>query len=113
MQRKSKYNAVKTVVDGIKFDSKAEARRYKVLKGMEQAGEIKDLQLQPEFELVPHYKSPADGHTVRALKYRADFRYIESGKLIIEDVKGRRTDVYRIKKKLFEYKYGIPIRETK
>lgn len=113
MQRRNKFNAIHTEVDGIKFDSKAEARRYKVLKAMECDGKIKDLQLQPEFELVPHYKSPANGRMVRAIKYRADFQYIEGGQIVVEDVKGRKTDVYKLKKKLFEYRYGMPIREVK
>lgn len=108
----NKFNAKKTVVDGIKFDSKAEARRYMVLRGMEERGEIKYLQLQPEFELQPRYTSP-DGHVVRALKYRADFSYMEDGKFVVEDVKGIKTQVYKLKKKLFEYKYGIQIKETK
>jgi hypothetical protein len=50
---------------------------------------------------------------VRAIKYRADFQYIEGGQIVVEDVKGRKTDVYKLKKKLFEYRYGMPIREVK
>lgn len=109
----NKFNAKKTVVDGIKFDSKAEARRYMVLKDMEKRGEIAGLVLQPEFELQPRYKSPADGHIVRPIKYRADFIYTAKGETVVEDVKGRKTPVYELKKKLFEYKYGMPIKETK
>lgn len=109
----NKFNAKKTVVDGIKFDSKAEARRYKALKEMERSGEIESLVLQPEYELQPHYRSPGTGKTVRAIKYRADFQYKENGKTVVEDVKGKKTDVYKLKKKLFEYRYGVPIKETK
>ena len=109
----NKYNAKKTMIDGIRFDSKAEAKRYEVLSELEQNGEIECLVLQPEFVLQPHYKSPLDGHTVRAVKYRADFLYTKDGETVVEDVKGVRTPVYKLKKKLFEYKYGIAIKETK
>ena len=103
-----KYHNTKTVIDGIKFDSKLEAERYAQLKMMERAGVIRDLELQPEYELIPSFKK--DGKTWRKTVYKADFRYIlaEDDKTIIEDVKGSIsviTDVFRIKQKLFEYKY--------
>ena len=103
-----KYHNKKTVIDGIKFDSKIEAERYAQLKMMERAGVIRDLELQPEYELIPSFKK--DGKTWRKTVYKADFRYIlaENDKTIIEDVKGSTaviTDVFRLKQKLFEYKY--------
>ena len=103
-----KYHNKKTVADGIKFDSKLEAKRYAQLKIMERAGVIRDLELQPEYELIPSFKK--DGKTWRKTVYKADFRYIlaEDDKTIIEDVKGSTaviTDVFRLKQKLFEYKY--------
>lgn len=103
-----KYHNTKTVLDGIKFDSKLEAERYAQLKMMECAGVIRDLELQPEYELIPSFKK--DGKTWRKTVYKADFRYIlaEDDKTIIEDVKGSIsviTDVFRLKQKLFEYKY--------
>ena len=103
-----KYHNTKTVADGIKFDSKLEAERYAQLKMMERAGIIPDLELQPEYELIPSFKK--DGKTWRKTVYKADFRYIlaENDKTIIEDVKGSIsviTDVFRLKQKLFEYKY--------
>lgn len=103
-----KYHNTKTVADGIKFDSKLEAERYAQLKMMERAGVIRDLELQPEYELIPSFKK--DGKTWRKTVYKADFRYIlaEDDKTIIEDVKGSAamiTDVFRLKQKLFEYKY--------
>ena len=103
-----KYHNTKTVADGIKFDSKLEAERYAQLKMMERAGVIRDLELQPEYELIPSFKK--DGKTWRKTVYKADFRYIlaEDDKTIIEDVKGSTaviTDVFRLKQKLFEYKY--------
>lgn len=102
----SKYHARKTEVDGIVFDSKREAARYQELRQMEQAGLIEDLQLQQRFELIPkHGKN-------RAVYYVADFVYLQSGHRIVEDCKGFRTDVYKLKKKLFEYRYDTEILET-
>ena len=103
-----KYHNKKTFIDGIKFDSKLEAERYAQLKMMERAGVIRDLELQPSFELIPSFKK--DGKTWRKTVYKADFRYIlcEDDKTIIEDVKGSTaviTGVFRLKQKLFEYKY--------
>ena len=103
-----KYHNKKTVADGIKFDSRLEAERYAQLKMMERAGAIRDLELQPEYELIPSFKK--DGKTWRRTVYKADFRYIlaEGDRIIIEDVKGSTaviTDVFRLKQKLFEYRY--------
>lgn len=103
-----KYHNIKISVDGIKFDSKLEAERYEQLKILERAGVIRDLELQPEYELIPSFKK--DGKTWRKTVYKADFRYIlcENNIIIIEDVKGSTaviTDVFRLKQKLFEYKY--------
>lgn len=103
-----KYHNTKTVADGIKFDSKLEAKRYAQLKILERAGVIRALELQPSFELLPSFRK--NGKTWRKTVYKADFRYIlcEDDKTIIEDVKGSTaviTDVFRLKQKLFEYKY--------
>lgn len=104
MRRTHKYGARKTIVDGVKFDSRAEAGRYIYLKSLERDGEITDLELQPEFELQPKYKK--DGKTVRAIKYIADFKYINSdGEIVIEDVKGMETTEFKLKRKMFEYKF--------
>lgn len=104
-KKKSKYSAVKTKVNGIKFDSKKEARRYKELKILEKADEIKSLELQPRFLLQEKFKYA--GKTIRKIEYVADFRYIdEKGNTIVEDVKGMKTEVYKIKKKIFLKIYG-------
>lgn len=110
----SKYNSRKTVVDGITFDSKKEAKRYEELKKMEQEGLIQGLELQVPFELVPSFTIVIDGKKKkrRNMKYIADFVYYENGNKVVEDVKGRKTDVYKLKKKLFEYKYKVTIKET-
>jgi hypothetical protein len=99
----NKYNARKTVIDGIKFDSKKEAARYCELKILLQAGEITDLELQPVFILQDAFTK--NGKKYRAIKYIADFRYKDYGKIVVEDSKGFRTPVYLLKKKMFEYKY--------
>lgn len=102
----NKYNASKTVVDGIRFDSRAEARRYRELKLLQRAGEIKDLELQPSFLLIERFK--CCGKTYRDTRYIADFAYIEikTGLHVVEDVKGVETEVFRLKKKLFLKRYG-------
>ena len=107
---RSKYHAKKTVVDGITFDSKREAERYLVLKGMEEDGTIEDLRRQVRYELIPAFD--VDGRHYRPVFYVADFVYVEDGKEVVEDVKGMRTDVYRLKSKLFARRYGMSIRET-
>jgi len=99
----SKYNARRTTIDNITFDSKREAERYCELKILLWAGLISELELQPTFVLVPSFTK--NGIHYRDIKYIADFRYIENGKTIIEDVKGLKTDVYKIKRKLFEREY--------
>lgn len=107
---RSKYHAKKTVVDGITFDSRKEADRYLVLKGMEEDGSIEVLRRQVRYELVPAFD--VDGRHYRPVFYVADFVYVEDGKTVVEDVKGVRTDVYRLKSKLFARRYGMSIKET-
>ena len=112
MAKKNKFNAVKTEVDGIMFDSKKEARRYIVLKQMQWNKEISRLVLQPKFILQEKFVSAVDG-IVRAITYRADFMYSvtdEYGitKDVIEDVKGgtaTQTDVFKLKWKMLRYVY--------
>lgn len=107
----SKYYSKKAIVDNIKFDSKKEANYYLKLKMLERAGAIKDLELQKEYILQDNFK--LNNKTIRKIKYKADFSYISTSddKLHIVDVKGFKTEVYKLKKKLFEYKYGIEIEE--
>lgn len=103
--RYNKYHNNKTEIDGIVFDSRLEANRYKELKLLERAGTIKDLELQPTFELIPAFKK--DKRTFRKTTYKADFKYFdkEKNKTIVEDTKGFLTDIYKLKRKLFEYTY--------
>lgn len=108
--RRNKYGNRKVRVDGILFDSEAEAIRYGQLKLMENAGSIAGLTLQPVFVLAPSVIM--GGRKKPPLRYLADFAYYENGQLIVEDVKGCLTDVYRVKRHLMRSVHGIEIRET-
>lgn len=109
---RSKYHSKKVIIDGIPFDSIKEGNFYIKLKLLQKSGVIKDLELQKEYLLQEKFK--INGKTRREITYRADFSYIsiEDDKLHVVDVKGFRTEIYRLKKKLFEYKYGIEIEEV-
>ena len=99
----NKYKNRKIVVDNIKFDSILEANRYQELKLLQRAKQISNLRLQVPFLLQEGFKK--NGKTHREIKYIADFVYEENGQTIVEDTKGICTEVFRIKQKLFEYKY--------
>jgi len=105
MAKHSKYGNIRTVVDGIKFASKAEASRYVLLREHQRQGEISDLEMQPKFPISLKNKP--------ICSYFADFRYVRNGVTVIEDVKGVKTPIYRLKKKLTEAKYGIKITEIR
>lgn len=118
----NKYNAKETVIDGMVFDSKKEARRYALLKALEEAGEISGLKRQVEFVLIPEQREPDTvgsrggihkGKLLeRKVSYVADFVYMENGNLVVEDAKGMRLPDYVIKRKLLLYIHGIQIREV-
>lgn len=110
--KRHKYHAVKTTVDGITFDSKAEARRYQELKMLEKAGQIVSLECQPIYAL--HVCG------VHLGDYRADFRYIPRSthpdfayKRVTEDVKGCDTPMSRWKRKHVKAQYGIDVQIVK
>jgi hypothetical protein len=107
----SKYHSKKTTVDGITFDSIREANRWQELRILERAGEIKNLRRQVKFTILEGYEIA--GRKVSPVQYIADFYYTDTktGKRVIEDAKGYRTDVYKLKKKMFEKRYGIEITE--
>ena len=112
MRNRSKYHSKKVIIDGIKFDSKKESEEYLRLKVLEKQGLIKDLELQKEYLLQD--KFVINGKTRRKITYRADFVYydVREKKQHVIDVKGFRTELYKLKKKLFEYKYGVEIEEV-
>jgi hypothetical protein len=100
----SKYGNTKVVIDGHKFDSKAESKYYVQLKWLKQAKQIKDFKLQPRFLLLESYKK--NGKTIRKTEYVADFEITNlNGSLEIVDVKGVETPEFKLKKKLFEHRY--------
>ena len=107
----SKYHAKRIYMYDRWFASKAEAARYQELKLLEAAGEISDLQTQVTFELLPGFRDP-EGHKHLPTKYIADFVYRQNGRTIVEDKKGFRTDVFKLKKKLMWIKHGVWVKET-
>lgn len=98
--------AVKTVVDGICFDSKKEARRYAFLREREKLGEVSEIQVHVKFVLQEGFVAK-DGKKIRPITYTPDFLYREYGDLVAEDVKGWKEPVYLLKKKLFMYKFPM------
>lgn len=125
--RRRKYGNTKITVDGIQFDSKREAARYQELKLLERAGVISFLQRQTKFQLIPEQHAPSNAVYTKGPRkgqrkpgkllehecsYIADFCYIQNGETVVEDAKGYRTEVYRLKKKLMLERYGIHIREV-
>jgi len=100
----SKMRNVRTVVDGITFDSRAEANRYVELKALMRSGEVRLFVRQPRFLLTPGFEK--NGEWFGKTEYVADFLVIYAdGRTVIEDVKGRRTRMYIDKRKQFELKY--------
>lgn len=104
-QKPAKYRAVPCYVDGIRFDSKKEARRYAELLLLDVHDEIVGLERQ-----VP-YDISIKG--TRICRYYLDFRYhdAKTGKVHHEDVKGVRTPVFRLKKRMVEATFGFEIEE--
>lgn len=102
----NKYRAIKTEVDGIKFDSKKEAKRYIELKYMEEHGEISNLRRQVKYILIPK------NDKFRECSYKADFVYIQNGEEIVEDVKGVKSKEFKIKEKLFYHIFKKNIKIT-
>ena len=101
-----KFGNQPTVRNGIHFASKKEAERYSVLKILEMSGRIAELECQPSFDIVVN--------GTKVCRYVADFRYIENGQTIVEDVKSEptKTSSYRLKKKLMLAVHGISIAEV-
>lgn len=102
----NKFHAKKTIYNGVTYDSKKEANRAYYLHILELAGKVTNLERQKRFELQEKYTNNK-GEKIRAIEYIADFFYFDTEKRqwIVEDTKGFRTPEYKIKKKIFEYKY--------
>lgn len=114
LMRRHKYNARRTFQDGQWFDSAREANRWNELHLMQRAELIVDLNRPGDYEVFPAY-TRSDGKRIRSIKYRPDFEYLdtETGQRVVEDVKGIETQVFKLKRKLFEHRYGIVIRIVK
>lgn len=118
----NKYRNKKVTRNGITYDSKKEADRHAVLRLLERAGKISDLQRQVKFVLIPAQYEPdtvgkrgggKKGKLIeRECSYIADFVYEENGKKVVEDTKGFRTADYKIKRKLMLFMHDIRIKET-
>lgn len=116
-KKRSKYNNQSVEIDGFKFQSKKEGRRYEGLKLLVQAGQISDLRMQVSYVLNEAVKYAGEKRKTPAMKYIADFVYTEvaTGQLVVEDVKSavtRKLRPYRMKKHLLMVIYGIEIREV-
>jgi hypothetical protein len=109
----AKYRSKPTTVDGIRFASKKEARRYSELKLLEQAGAISDLEIQPVFPIViagkPVLLRSSGYPNGRKAKYLADFAYVERDERVVEDVKGMDTPLSALKRALVEAIYGVKV----
>ncbi len=103
----NKFNARKVEYKGEKFDSKLECERFKILEVQEEQGLIKDLERQPVFILQDKFRY--EGKAIIRIKYTADFRYekVDTGETVIEEVKGYKTESYKIRYKLFIKKFVV------
>ena len=102
-RQRNKYLNQKTIIDGYKFDSKKEATRYSELKLLQKSWHIKNLRLQPKFLIQNRFIF--EKKVEREMNYIADFYYEIDENKIVEDVKWKKTDVYKLKRKLFLKKY--------
>lgn len=107
--RRHKYGAKKTEIDGVRFDSRAEARRWQALQMLERAGEISNLERQVVYELAPKIKYDGAARATPALRMVADFRYRAGDRVVVEDCKGVLTEGARIKRHLMKAVHGITV----
>ena len=106
----NKYNAKKVEIDGIVFDSRAEGRFYEHLLDLMHDGVVESFEMQKTYTLLDKFPHPKTGKTIRAIKYVPDFEVIYTdGRVEVVDVKGMQTDVFRMKCKLFMFRYQIPL----
>lgn len=101
---RNKFGNIRTKVDGILFDSRMESKFYEFAKQLKLTGEIKDFEMQKHYEIFSAFKKGSE--KFRKIEYVADFViYHHDGRIEVIDVKGVETDVFKIKRKLFEYRY--------
>jgi hypothetical protein len=101
----NKFHAHRSIVDGVTFDSRKEGGRYAELKLLEKGKQIEQLILQPMYILQPKFDK--GGIHYRAITYTADFYYYDKAleRYIVEDSKGFETQMFKMKRKMFEYRY--------
>ena len=102
MRKRLKYRNIPIIANGIKFDSKAEHKRFTELELLQKEGKIFNLEMQKDFELQPSFQDN-QGEKRRSIKYIADFVYKENEAIIVEDLKSKITaedSTYIIKKKM-------------
>jgi hypothetical protein len=123
-QKKSKFHNEPVTVDGIRYDSRNEARRHAFLKLMEKAGEISNLRYHVKYTLFPkgtvEIRRLPDGTEMELKRYdrehwyEADFVYVtKDGKEVVEDFKGFETDTFKEKRDILKKLYGIEIKIVK
>lgn len=101
-----KFHAFKAIINDIEFDSLMESKFYVYLLDLQRYGEVKSFELQKTFELQPKFKDNFSGKTIRAIEYIADFVVtLKSGQVVAVDVKGIETVDFKLKKKMFQYKF--------
>ena len=114
IEKKSKYANEKTTINGVKFDSKREARRYTELLLLQRAGKVTGITTQVPFILAPAVKFTGAAKTTAAIRYYADFVYtdVDRGCIVVEDVKSKATAAlaaFRIKRHLMKSVHDIEI----
>ena len=114
-KKKPKYGNASVVIDGLEFDSQKEKRRYEELLDLQRLGLIQDLKTQVAFVLLESVKFKYETKRKCAVRYIADFTYMQDGQLVVEDVKSKATKklaVYRLKKHLMMSVHGIEVVEV-
>jgi len=108
---KRKYRNTPVVIDGVRFDSVREANRWGFLQALQRLNKISQLERQVKYVLAPSVKFAGEKRAKTALRYFADFRYVDStGETVVEDAKGRETEAFRIKRHLMKSVHGIDVR---
>ena len=110
MKRANKFRNKPQVVDGVRFDSKRELRQWGELQILERAGKISQLERQIAYVLAPSVKIEGEKRRRPALRYTADFRYVEGGQTVVADSKGHADEAFRIRQHLMKSVHGIDVR---
>lgn len=111
LQKRRKYGNKHVIVGSQHFDSMREAKRWLVLEAKRQHGEISKLERQVTYELAPSVRIAGEKRARPALRFKADFRYVEKGQTVVEDAKGfKKETAFRIRQHLMKSVHGIDVR---